>query len=60
MNDDAGEVKVFSKLKLQLSPDVSLCLQAEAKRRGVEQDDLAAKILGAVVDNELFAAVLDF
>ena len=48
-----------SRLKLQLNPDVSIDLRAEAKRRGVEYDDLAAGILDAVVKHELYAAVLD-
>lgn len=59
MSKSGEGVKSNPKLKLQLSPDVSLCLRAEAKRRGIDHDDLAAEIIGAVVSHELFAAVLD-
>jgi hypothetical protein len=46
-------------LKVKLRPGVSIDLRAEAKRRGVEYDEFAAEIIGAVVNHKLYAAVLD-
>ncbi|WP_079601875.1 hypothetical protein [Bradyrhizobium erythrophlei] len=46
-------------LKVRLGAGVSIDLRAEAKRRGVEYDEFAAEIIDAVVNNKLYAAVLD-
>jgi hypothetical protein len=51
--------KSKSGIRLQLKPSVSIDLRVEAKRRGIEYDDLAAEIIDAVVKNQLYAAVLD-
>jgi len=48
-----------SNLKLKVASDISISLRAEAKRRGIEYDVLAAEIIDAVVNHGLFAAVLD-
>ncbi|WP_439398503.1 hypothetical protein ACRQ5Q_14545 [Bradyrhizobium sp. PMVTL-01] len=48
-----------STLKVKVASGVSIDLRAEAKRRGVEYDDLAAEIIDAVVNHGLYAAVLD-
>jgi hypothetical protein len=46
-------------LKVKTAPGVLSDLRAEAKRRGVGYDKLAAEIIDAVVNHKLFAAVLD-
>jgi hypothetical protein len=51
--------KAGSTIKLRVPPDVSIDLRVEAKRRGLERDALAAAIIAAEVNNDLFAAVLD-
>jgi hypothetical protein len=58
MDIEAG-APVARKVALKLKPTVSLDLRAEAKRRGVKYDDLAAEIIDAVVHHRLYAAVLD-
>lgn len=51
--------KSVATLKVKVTPGVSIDLRAEAKRRGVEYDDLAAEIIGNVVNHGLYSAVLD-
>jgi hypothetical protein len=48
-----------STLHLKLSATVRTSIRTEAKRRGVEADDLAAEIIDTVVSHGLYAAVLD-
>ncbi|UGY15239.1 hypothetical protein HAP48_0043060 [Bradyrhizobium septentrionale] len=48
-----------STLTVRVTPNVSVDLRAEAKRRGVEYDEFAASILDAVANHGLYAAVLD-
>jgi hypothetical protein len=38
-------------VKLKITSDVSLDLRIEAKRRGIDRDDLVAAIIAAVVDH---------
>ncbi|WP_024516959.1 hypothetical protein [Bradyrhizobium sp. Tv2a-2] len=46
-------------VRVPVASRVSEDLRAEAKRRGVEYDDLAAEIIDTVVNHGLYAAVLD-
>jgi hypothetical protein len=54
-----GDGKTGPTIKLHVPPDVSPDLRVEAKRRGLERDDLAARIIAAVVTHDLYAAVID-
>jgi hypothetical protein len=54
-----SEPRAGPTVKIKVAPDISLDLRVEAKRRGLERDALAAAIIAAVVNNDLFAAVLD-
>jgi hypothetical protein len=46
--EDVSQIDKAAPTKVRISPDILLELRVEAKRRGIERDDLAA-ILAAVV-----------
>lgn len=54
-----GKAKKRQTIDVPIPSDLSIDLRVEAKRRGIERDDLVAAILAAVATNQLYAAVLD-
>jgi hypothetical protein len=48
-----------ARLMVVLSAPISKALRTEAKRRGVDRDDLIGRLLATIVTDDLFSAVLD-